>query len=119
MSLMRTLAKVAIGVAVAKGAKAVMQNNKSGAGGGGLGGLLGGLTGGGNNRSTEVQIHGLAAVSKTCLAGCLAAPRGRTKAAWADCWTGSAALPAAVRQPDWVDLAVCLAVWQALRARAG
>ena len=41
MSLMRTLAKVAIGVAVAKGAKAVMQNNKSGAGGGGLGGLLG------------------------------------------------------------------------------
>ena len=53
MSLMRTLAKVAIGVAVAKGAKAVMQNNKSGAGGGGLGGLLGGLTGGGNNRSTE------------------------------------------------------------------
>lgn len=52
MSLMRTLAKVAIGVAVAKGAKAVMQNNKSGASGGGLGGLLGGLTGGDNRRST-------------------------------------------------------------------
>mgnify|MGYP003626873188 FL=1 len=52
MSLMRTLAKVAIGVAVAKGAKAVMQNNKSGANGGGLGGLLGGLTGGDNRRST-------------------------------------------------------------------
>ena len=45
---MKTLAKVAIGVAVAKGAKAVMNR---GAGGtsqaGGLGGLLGGLTGGG------------------------------------------------------------------------
>ena len=47
MSLMKTLAKVAIGVAVAKGANAMM---KGGSGGtsqaGGLGGLLGGLTGG-------------------------------------------------------------------------
>ncbi len=45
---MKTLAKVAIGVAVAKGAKAVMSG---GAGGtsqaDGLGGLLGGLAGGG------------------------------------------------------------------------
>ena len=49
MSLMKTLAKVAIGVAVAKGASAMMQNRsggKSSAGAGGLGGLLGGLTGG-------------------------------------------------------------------------
>ncbi|WP_299605760.1 DUF533 domain-containing protein [uncultured Tateyamaria sp.] len=49
MSLMKTLAKVAIGVAVAKGASAMMQN-RSGSGraaaGGGLGGLLGGLSGG-------------------------------------------------------------------------
>ncbi|MEL7126866.1 MAG: DUF533 domain-containing protein, partial [Pseudomonadota bacterium] len=47
MSLMKTLAKVAIGVAVAKGASAMM-NNRPGAGGSaGLGGLLGGLQGGG------------------------------------------------------------------------
>ncbi len=45
MSLMKTLAKVAIGVAVAKGAQGMM---KGGASGGGLGGLLGGLTGGAN-----------------------------------------------------------------------
>lgn len=48
MSLMKTLAKVAIGVAVAKGASAMMKGGSSGeaAGGGGFGGLLGGLTGG-------------------------------------------------------------------------
>ena len=50
MSLMSTLAKVAIGVAVAKGAGAMM-NKGSGASqasaGGGLGGLLGSLTGAG------------------------------------------------------------------------
>ena len=50
MSLMRTLAKVAIGVAVAKGAKSMMNRGAGGAisnaGAGGLGGLLGGLTGG-------------------------------------------------------------------------
>lgn len=50
MSLMKTLAKVAIGVAVAKGASAMM-NARSNAGtqtaaSGGLGGLLGGLAGG-------------------------------------------------------------------------
>lgn len=49
MSLMKTLAKVAIGVAVAKGASAMMQKRGgagSAAAGGGLGGLLGGLSGG-------------------------------------------------------------------------
>lgn len=49
MSLMRTLAKVAIGVAVAKGASAMMNKRSTGgaqtAGAGGLGGLLGGLAG--------------------------------------------------------------------------
>ena len=46
MSLMKTLAKVAIGVAVAKGANSMMKN-RGGAqtAGGGLGGLLGGLAG--------------------------------------------------------------------------
>jgi len=46
MSLMKTLAKVAIGVAVAKGAKSMMNRGggASTAGAGGLGGLLGGLT---------------------------------------------------------------------------
>ena len=44
MSLMKTLAKVAIGVAVAKGAKAMMDNgnNRGTSQAGGLGGLLGG-----------------------------------------------------------------------------
>ena len=48
MSLMKTLAKVAIGVAVAKGASAMMKGGQGGTSqaGGGLGGLLGGLTGG-------------------------------------------------------------------------
>ena len=50
MSLMKTLAKVAVGVAVAKGASAMMKNAGGGgartAGAGGLGGLLGGLAGG-------------------------------------------------------------------------
>lgn len=50
MSLMKTLAKVAIGVALAKGAGAAMNRSQQGGtqqGGGGLGGMLGGLTGGG------------------------------------------------------------------------
>ena len=48
MSLMKTLAKVAVGVAVAKGASAMMKNGQRGSTSqaGGLGGLLGGLTGG-------------------------------------------------------------------------
>jgi len=52
MSLMKALSKIAIGVALAKGASALAQRNQTGgtarAGGqsGGLGGLLGGLTGG-------------------------------------------------------------------------
>lgn len=48
MSLMKTLAKVAVGVAVAKGASAMMKNGQRGgtSQAGGLGGLLGGLTGG-------------------------------------------------------------------------
>ena len=47
MSLMKTLAKVAIGVAVAKGASAMMNRpGGSGGAGAGLGGLLGGLAGG-------------------------------------------------------------------------
>ncbi|MEL6464523.1 MAG: DUF533 domain-containing protein [Pseudomonadota bacterium] len=54
MSLMKTLAKVAVGVAVAKGASAMMQQRGGAAGasaGGGLGGLLGGLAGGGGAQS--------------------------------------------------------------------
>lgn len=46
MSLMKTLAKVAVGVAVAKGAGAMMKNSGGGGAGGGLGGLLGSLAGG-------------------------------------------------------------------------
>ena len=47
MSLMKTLAKVAIGIAVAKGVGGMMKGGASGGkGGGGLGDLLGGLAGG-------------------------------------------------------------------------
>ena len=66
MSLMKTLAKVAIGVAVAKGASAMMNKNKSTTGsassGGGLGGLLGGLTGGstgGSGGNLQDMLGGL------------------------------------------------------------
>ncbi|KAJ04757.1 tellurite resistance TerB family protein [Sulfitobacter mediterraneus] len=49
MSLMKTLAKVAVGVALAKGASSMMKKGGSSQGaGGGLGGLLGGLAGGGS-----------------------------------------------------------------------
>lgn len=51
MSLMKTLAKVAVGVAVAKGASAMMNRSQQQGGtaqAGGLGGLLGGLAGGGS-----------------------------------------------------------------------
>lgn len=60
MSLMKTLAKVAIGVAVAKGAKSMMGGGAgrggNTAGAGGLGGLLGGLTGATN--AGAGQRHG-------------------------------------------------------------
>lgn len=57
MSLMKTLAKVAIGVAVAKGASALMKNRTGGgaAQGGGAGGLLGGLTGGAAGSSQPLR----------------------------------------------------------------
>ena len=55
MSLMSTLAKVAIGVAVAKGASAMMNRQGGTAGGGGLGGLLGGLQGGGAGAAGVMQ----------------------------------------------------------------
>ncbi len=61
MSLMKTLAKVAIGVAVAKGASSMMKRSAGGggassstAGAGGLGGILGGLT----NSAGSAQPHG-------------------------------------------------------------
>lgn len=65
MSLMKTLAKVAIGVAVAKGASAMMKKGSKGSSAragetGGLGGLLGGLmdqTGGGQTAGTA-RPHG-------------------------------------------------------------
>lgn len=53
MSLMKTLAKVAIGVAVAKGASSMMKSRSGGTADGGLGGLLGGLTGGGAAAGTQ------------------------------------------------------------------
>lgn len=45
MSLMRTLAKVAVGVAVAKGAQSMMKSAQGGGGGGSLGDMLASMTG--------------------------------------------------------------------------
>ena len=63
MSLMKTLAKVAIGVAVAKGASAMMKKGGSGSASsagqsGGLGGLLGGLMEQGGGQSGGSRPHG-------------------------------------------------------------
>jgi uncharacterized membrane protein YebE (DUF533 family) len=56
MSLMKTLAKVAVGVAVAKGAQSMMRGSQGGASqAGGLGGLLGGLTGGSTQQGGGLQ----------------------------------------------------------------
>ncbi|MEE9445035.1 MAG: DUF533 domain-containing protein [Cocleimonas sp.] len=52
MSLMGTLGKVAMGIAVAKGLGKMM-GGSSGGSGGGLGGLLGGLVGGGSGGSNS------------------------------------------------------------------
>ena len=63
MSLMKTLAKVAIGVAVAKGASAMMKKSSGGSqnagSAGGLGGLLGGLTGGASGGTGTTAGGGL------------------------------------------------------------
>jgi uncharacterized membrane protein YebE (DUF533 family) len=59
MSLMKTLAKVAVGVAVAKGAKSMMQGRSGqSTAGGGLGGLLGQLTQGAQNPGTGRAMTG-------------------------------------------------------------
>lgn len=61
MSLMKTLAKVAVGVAVAKGASAMMRNSggaSSASAGGGLGGLLGSLAGGMGGGATPARQSG-------------------------------------------------------------
>jgi uncharacterized membrane protein YebE (DUF533 family) len=57
MSLMKALSKIAIGVALAKGATALSQRNQRGGTGqsGSLGGLLGGLSGGSTGQSGGVQ----------------------------------------------------------------
>ena len=58
MSLMKTLAKVAVGVALAKGAKSMMNKQSSSRGqSGSLGGLLGGL--GGSSGNTHSRSGGL------------------------------------------------------------
>ena len=54
MSMVNTLAKVAIGIAVAKGMKAITQGGSTrSAGGGGLGDLLGGVLSGGSTQSSS------------------------------------------------------------------
>ena len=58
MSLMSTLAKIAIGVAVAKGAGAIMNKNggvTQASSGGGFGGLLGSLAGASGSSGGEMQ----------------------------------------------------------------
>ena len=53
MSLVNTLAKVAIGIAIAKGMKSITGGGSSRAGGGGLGDLLGGVLGGAGGASSQ------------------------------------------------------------------
>lgn len=61
MSLMKTLAKVAVGVALAKGASSMMKGGGAqGGGAGGLGGLLGGLAGGAGGGGAANLLQGLA-----------------------------------------------------------
>jgi len=52
MSLVGTLGRIAVGIAVAKGVGGLM-NKRGGGGGGGLGGLLGGALGGGQNQANQ------------------------------------------------------------------
>lgn len=56
MSLMRTLAKMAVGVAVAKGAQSMMRNSGSG---GGLGSMLSSMTGGSAQGGIAGALQGL------------------------------------------------------------
>lgn len=71
MSLVRTLAKVAIGIAVAKGVGAMMNRggtSKPGGSGGGLGDL-GGLLGGGSSPGTSNAGTGLEGMMRDALGG--------------------------------------------------
>ena len=68
MSLMRTLAKVAMGVAMARGASSVMQGSRGRRSRRG-GGLLGGLVGGGMGGMGGAGAGGLAAMLGPVLAG--------------------------------------------------
>ncbi|MEO0765148.1 MAG: tellurite resistance TerB family protein [Pseudomonadota bacterium] len=92
MSLMKTLAKVAIGVAVAKGASSMMKSRggaQTAGAGGGLGGLLGGLAGGaqGGGAGLQDMLGGLmggaqsgtgAAGLQDMLGGLMGGAQGRT-----------------------------------------
>jgi len=53
MSLVNTLAKVAIGVAVAKGMKSLTSGGSARAGSGGIGDLLGGVLGGSTGSTSQ------------------------------------------------------------------
>jgi len=50
MSLVGTLGRMAVGIAIAKGVGGLMNNRSGGSAGGGLGGLLGGMLGGGQQQ---------------------------------------------------------------------
>lgn len=90
MSLMKTLAKVALGVALTKGASSMMKrgSSKSGTGtGGGLGGLLGGLSGSGarstGGGSMQDMLGGLLGGSTTAGRGDFSRSGGSTGSAGA------------------------------------
>lgn len=83
MSMMKTLARVAVGVAVAKGTKALMQGGSGGRSAtsqaGGMGGLLGGLAGamtGGTSTRNAPQGGGIEAMLGQVLGGAGAAGGG-------------------------------------------
>ena len=79
VSLMKTLAKVAIGVAVAKGAKSLMNRSSSGAGSagqGGLGGLLGGLVQNAGGSQPHAGAKGAGGGLEDMLGGLLGGTKG-------------------------------------------
>lgn len=78
MSMLGTLAKVAMGIAVAKGARSIL-GKSGGQSGGGLGDMLGGLLGGNNNRTggTSTSNGGLTDLLGSLVGG-VANPQGNT-----------------------------------------
>ncbi len=69
MSLVGTLGRIAVGIAVAKGVGGLMNRRSGGGSGGGLGGLLGGALGGGQSQAGGQSGGGLGGALGGALSG--------------------------------------------------